>query len=1010
MNKTITKVFLSLSICLCYTAGNVSNIHAASLNTSGVKTEYEMLELQRNKGNSGSSNILSNGDFEQGSKKWTIKNDAVITNEKDGNENKGFTHSQYYGVVKGADSTLSQKITVSSNKNYAAQARVKIGHAGESVRFVVYDDSNTLFKESVVGYDESLKGTYQTVNININSENYTQLNVALIGVNGDVCVDNVIFTPFTSKGIMDPGVVEDGDFINRSNRWKTTGDGKIQKHEGNDSGYLLSWSGNASVYQEVSLKPNTEYTLKADVLIAKAGAYGFLAVKTPNVENLNPAVEKTVKCTKDQEWTWQQVELKFNSRNNTSVSVCFLKWLDNADRNQNNATFMSQMIVDNVELVEGKSEVQEVEDENYTVLWADEFNGNQKNTDSNGLDVDNWGYELGCVRGVEQQHYVKDNANVHINDGKLVLEVTDRKKEDQYKNPRGNRQVIYNSGSVRTHGKREFLFGRIEVLAKLPKGQATFPAFWTLGADFTLDGSINGDQGDGWSMSGEIDIMESIGNPNVVYETLHYNNGNGNDDGKYAGNGKTTAITTPGRVIDGEVYHVYGINWSAGKMEWYVDDQIVRSVDYSDDPAALKALDRPQYIQLNFATGGNWPGDAGKNLAGQQFKVEYAYYAQNEKQAASAKKYYENTVSVNAKDMTIKKGTEADLLKNVTLKAGSDKVNVDDYTIDYSIDNEHMFTTSPDLTDESTSNDEARTRVDCLVRTNDPKEIAKLPAGEYNLHISAMHKSKPSVRKTVKLTIVASADYTKLTKAVNKANALDKSLYKDFSKVEDALDNVKYDLDITKQSEVNAMTKALEDAMAGLEYKDADYTKLNEAVNKAKSLDKTLYVDFSAVEDALDNVKYDLDITKQSEVNAMTKTLEDAMAGLEYKDADYTKLNEAVNKAKSLDKTLYVDFSAVESALNNVKYDLDITKQSEVDAMTKALEDAVAKLEKKITIDTTDKTDPKPSDKNDQKPSDKSDSKTDTTVKTGDTTNVLPMFVSVIVTLLGIFLLKRKKA
>ena len=873
---------------------------------------------------------------------------------------------------------------------------------------MVYDDSNTLFKESVVGYDESLKGTYQTVNININSENYTQLNVALIGVNGDVCVDNVIFTPFTSKGIMDPGVVEDGDFVNRSNRWKTTGDGKIQKHEGNDSGYLLSWSGNASVYQEVSLKPNTEYTLKADVLIAKAGAYGFLAVKTPNVENLNPAVEKTVKCTNDQEWTWQQVELKFNSRNNTSVSVCFLKWLDNADRNQNNATFMSQMIVDNVELVEGKSEVQEVEDENYTVLWADEFNGNQKNTDSNGLDVDNWGYELGCVRGVEQQHYVKDNANVHINDGKLVLEVTDRKKEDQYKNPRGNRQVIYNSGSVRTHGKREFLFGRIEVLAKLPKGQATFPAFWTLGADFTLDGSINGDQGDGWPMSGEIDIMESIGNPNVVYETLHYNNGNGNDDGKYAGNGKITAITTPGRVIDGEVYHVYGINWSAGKMEWYIDDQIVRSVDYSDDPAALKALDRPQYIQLNFATGGNWPGDAGKNLAGQQFKVEYAYYAQNEKQAASAKKYYENTVSVNAKDMIIKKGTEADLLKNVTLKAGSDKVNVDDYTIDYSIDNEHMFTTSPDLTDESTSNDEARTRVDCLVRTNDPKEIAKLPAGEYNLHISAMHKSKPSVRKTVKLTIVASADYTKLTKAVNKANALDKSLYKDFSKVEDALDNVKYDLDITKQSEVNAMTKALEDAMAGLEYKDADYTKLNEAVNKAKSLDKTLYVDFSAVEDALDNVKYDLDITKQSEVNAMTKTLEDAMAGLEYKDADYTKLNEAVNKAKSLDKTLYVDFSAVESALNNVKYDLDITKQSEVDAMTKALEDAVAKLEKKITIDTTDKTDPKPSDKNDQKPSDKSDSKTDTTVKTGDTTNVLPMFVSVIVTLLGIFLLKRK--
>ena len=70
----------------------------------------------------------------------------------------------------------------------------------------------------------------------------------------------------------------------------------------------------------------------------------------------------------------------------------------------------------------------------------------------------------------------------------------------------------------------------------------------------------------------------------------------------------------------------------------------------------------------------------------------------------------------------------------------------------------------------------------------------------------------------------------------------------------------------------------------------------------------------------------------------------------------------------------------------------------------------MAMLEKKVTIDTTDKTDPKPSDKNDQKPSDKTDSKTDTTVKTGCTTNVLPMFVSVIFAVLGFFLLKRKKA
>lgn len=98
-----------------------------------------------------------------------------------------------------------------------------------------------------------------------------------------------------------------------------------------------------------------------------------------------------------------------------------------------------------------------------------------------------------------------------MRDGNLVLKATDRAKEDQYKNPRGNRQVIYNSGSVRTHGKQEFLYGRIEMRAKLPKGRGAFPAFWTLGADFTLDGKINGKQGYGWSRCGEIDIMELLG-------------------------------------------------------------------------------------------------------------------------------------------------------------------------------------------------------------------------------------------------------------------------------------------------------------------------------------------------------------------------------------------------------------------------------------------------------------------------------------------------------------------
>lgn len=563
------------------------------------------------------------------------------------------------------------------------------------------------------------------------------------------------------RGLSDGNLISNGGFENNGSGWSTTGAGQFTSYTG--CAYAGSYCGllprdtqNASVYQALTLKKNTEYRVTAKMCFGAVGSQAYVAVKTPTVENLSPAIETVVTCNEGEAWIYKDVTFEFNSGSNTNVTLAFLKWTESTT----DAIYTAQVYIDEVSVIEVNG-TEESGDEQYEVIWADEFNSSVDTADSNGLDVSNWGYELGCVRGVEQQHYTKENENVHVTDGKLILEVTNRAEEDRYTNPRGSRQVIYNSGSVRTHGKQEFLFGRIEILAKLPSGQATFPAFWTLGADFTLDGCVNEEQGDIWPLCGEIDIMESIGNAGVVYQTLHYSDTTktgyteGADNGTYAGNGQTTSITTAGQMIDGETYHVFGINWSPGKMEWYIDDQIVRTVDYSNDAAALAALDRPQYIQLNFATGGNWPGNAGSDLAGKTFKVEYAYYAQNEEQKAAAEEYYANTVSISANDITISKGNVPDLLSNVILNAGSDAVDTGEYTIDYSIDNEYMFTTSPDLNDNSTSNDEARTKVECLISSVSEKEnIADLPVGEYNIHYSAMHDSKPSTRKTVKLTIV----------------------------------------------------------------------------------------------------------------------------------------------------------------------------------------------------------------------------------------------------------------
>ena len=191
------------------------------------------------------------------------------------------------------------------------------------------------------------------------------------------------------------------------------------------------------------------------------------------------------------------------------------------------------------------------------------------------------------------------------------------------------------------------------------------------------------------------------------------------------------------------------------------------------------------------------------------------------------------------------------------------------------------------------------------------------------------------------------ADYTKVDEAIAKANALNKDDYKDFTGVEAAVNAVVRGKNITEQSEVDAMAKAIEDAIAALQYKDADYTKVDEAIVKANALNKNDYKDFSTVESAVNAVVRDKNITEQSEVDAMAKAIEDAIAALQYKDADYTKVDEAIAKANALNKDNYKDFSGVEAAVNAVVRDKNITEQSEVDKMAKAIEDAIAVLQYK---------------------------------------------------------------
>ena len=167
--------------------------------------------------------------------------------------------------------------------------------------------------------------------------------------------------------------------------------------------------------------------------------------------------------------------------------------------------------------------------------------------------------------------------------------------------------------------------------------------------------------------------------------------------------------------------------------------------------------------------------------------------------------------------------------------------------------------------------------------------------------------------------------------------------------VEVTADNCKaYTGNITITADAATHTQTI-----AMTYLPADYTKVDEAIAKAKALKKDDYKDFSAVESAVNAVVRDKNITEQSAVNAMAQDIEKAIAALQYKDADYTKVDAAIAKAKALNKDNYKDFTAVEAAVNAVARGKNITKQAEVDAMAKAIEDAIAALQYKDADKTT---------------------------------------------------------
>jgi len=198
------------------------------------------------------------------------------------------------------------------------------------------------------------------------------------------------------------------------------------------------------------------------------------------------------------------------------------------------------------------------------------------------------------------QNYT-DGENAEIVDGKLVITA---KLVD------GNYQPgSYTSTRLKSQGKKEFQYGRMEINAKLPSGTGIWPAIWMLGANFSSAG---------WPACGEMDIMEYVGyEPNTVFATVHTPDGYGG-----GANGNSITVETCE-----EAFHLYGLDWSADSLTFWVDtpENIIHVYSPEIKTSENWPFNQPSFFILNVAVGGSWGGAQGidNSIFPQSMEVDY---------------------------------------------------------------------------------------------------------------------------------------------------------------------------------------------------------------------------------------------------------------------------------------------------------------------------------------------------------------------------------------------------
>ena len=242
------------------------------------------------------------------------------------------------------------------------------------------------------------------------------------------------------------------------------------------------------------------------------------------------------------------------------------------------------------------------------LAWSDEFDG-PAGAPPNPA---NWTYEIGDVTpdgkngwGNEELQYYTDDPDNSSTDGNgnlvITLDEADGSQECYYG------PCEYESARLISQNKAEFAYGRIESRLRVPDGgDGLWPAFWSLGTDITYNP---------WPGAGEIDVMEYVSRlPNEIFGTIH---GPG-----YNGGGSFSGIYDFGQPVYHD-YHTFAVEWQPNLITWYVDGIQYHQAEPSDVPGPW-VFDKPFFLLLNFAIGGNFGGAVDPaNTYPQEYLVDY---------------------------------------------------------------------------------------------------------------------------------------------------------------------------------------------------------------------------------------------------------------------------------------------------------------------------------------------------------------------------------------------------